>query len=93
MGKIDELELMTSMVELTKETIEMTKDLQASRDKYTRNLTYIVIAIITSFTIILVTFYSLYFTSDYSAEIEARNTNKNINENYNYNLDAKGGKE
>lgn len=93
MGKVNELELMTSMVELTKETIEMTKDLQTSRDRYTRNLTYIVIAIIASFTIILVTFYGLYFTSDYSAEIEAKNTNKNINENYNYNLDAKGGKE
>ena len=84
---------MTSMVELTKETIEMTKDLQTSRDRYTRNLTYIVIAIIASFTIILVTFYTLYFTSDYSAEIEASNINKNINENYNYNLDVQGGNE
>ena len=93
MGKIGELELMTSMVELTKETIEMTKDLQASRDKYTRNLTYIVIAIISSFTIILVTFYTLYFTSDYSSEIEAKNINRNINENYNYNVGEEGGNE
>lgn len=93
MGKIGELELMTSMVELTKETIEMTKDLQASRDRYTRNLTYIVIAIIASFTIILVTFYTLYFTSDYSAEIEANNVNRNINENYNYNVGEEGGNE
>ena len=93
MGKTGELELMTSMVELTKETIETTKDLQASRDRYTRNLTYIVMALVASFTIIVVAFYTLYFTSDYSAEIKASNTNKNINENYNYNLDAKGGKE
>ena len=84
---------MTSMVELTKETIEMTKDLQTSRDRYTRNLTYIVIAIIASFTIILVTFYTLYFTSDYSSEIEANNINRNINENYNYNVGEEGGNE
>ena len=82
---------MTSMVELTKETIEITKDLQTARDKYMRNLTYIVVALIASFTVILISFYTLYFTSDYSAEIEASNTNRNINENYNYNLDAEGG--
>ena len=54
-----------------------------SRQEYIKSIKYICIAIITSFTILICFFYYMYFTSDYSEEIHAKNTTEHT-KNYNY---------
>ena len=54
-----------------------------SKQEYIKSIKHICIAIITSFTILICFFYYMYFTSDYSEEIRAKNTTEHT-ENYNY---------
>ena len=54
-----------------------------STQEYIRSIKRICIAIITSFTILICFFCYMYFSSDYSEEIHAKNTTKHT-ENYNY---------
>ena len=54
-----------------------------SKQEYIKSIKHICIAIITSFTILICFFCYMYFTSDYSEEIHAKNTTKHT-ENYNY---------
>ena len=67
------------------ETIKLLTDiiLINSKQEYIKTIKHICIAIITSFTILICFFCYMYFTSDYSEEIRAKNTTKHI-ENYNY---------
>ena len=54
-----------------------------SKQEYIKSIKHICIAIITSSTILICFFYYMYFTSDYSEEIRAKNTTEHT-ENYNY---------
>ena len=54
-----------------------------SKQEYIKSIKHICIAIIISFTILICFFYYMYFTSDYSEEIRAKNTTEHT-ENYNY---------
>ena len=54
-----------------------------SKQEYIKSIKHICIAIITSFTILICFFSYMYFTSDYSEEIRAKNTTEHT-ENYNY---------
>ena len=67
------------------ETIKLLTDiiLTNSKQEYIKPIKHICIAIITSFTILICFFYYMYFTSDYSKEIHAKNTTEHT-ENYNY---------
>ena len=53
------------------------------KQEYIKSIKHICIAIITSFTILICFFYYMYFSSDYSKEIHAKNTTEHT-ENYNY---------
>ena len=67
------------------ETIKLLTDviLTNSKQEYIKSIKHICIAIITSFTILICFFCYMYFTSDYSEEIRAKNTTE-YTENYNY---------
>ena len=67
------------------ETIKLLTDiiLTNSKQEYIKSIKHICIDIITSFTILICFFSYMYFTSDYSEEIRAKNTTKHT-ENYNY---------
>ena len=67
------------------ETIKLLTDiiLINSKQEYIKTIKHICIAIITSFTILICFFCYMYFSSDYSEEIRAKNTTKHT-ENYNY---------
>ena len=54
-----------------------------SKQEYIKSIKHICIAIITSFTILICFFSYMYFTSDYSEEICAKNTTEHT-ENYIY---------
>ena len=54
-----------------------------SKQEYIKSIKHICIAIITSFTILVCFFCYMYFSSDYSEEIRAKNTTEHT-ENYNY---------
>ena len=53
------------------------------KQEYMKSIKHICIAIITSFTILICFFCYMYFTSDYSEEIRAKNATEHT-ENYNY---------
>ena len=67
------------------ETIKLLTDaiLINSKQEYIKSIKHICIAIITSFTILICFFYYMYFTSDYSKEICAKNATKHT-ENYHF---------
>ena len=67
------------------ETIKLLTDiiLTNSKQEYIKSIKHICITIITSFTILICFFSYMYFTSDYSKEIHAKNTTEHT-ENYNY---------
>ena len=67
------------------ETIKLLTDIISTnlKQEYIRSIKHICIAIITSFTILICFFYYMYFSSDYSEEIRAKNTTEHT-ENYNY---------
>ena len=67
------------------ETIKLLTDiiLTNSKQEYIKSIKHICIAIIISFTILICFFYYMYFTSNYSEEIRAKNTTEHT-ENYNY---------
>ena len=67
------------------EIIELLADIISFnlKQEYVKSIKHICIAIITSFTILICFFYYMYFTSDYSEEIRAKNTTEHT-ENYNY---------
>ena len=67
------------------ETIKLLTDIISinSKQEYIKSIKHICIAIITSFTILICFFYYMYFSSDYSEEIRAKNTTERT-ENYNY---------
>ena len=67
------------------ETIKLLTDiiLINSKQEYIKAIKHICIAIIISFTTLICFFSYMYFTSDYSEEIHAKNTTKHT-ENYNY---------
>ena len=54
-----------------------------SKQEYIKSIKHICIAIIISSTILICFFYYMYFTSDYSEEIRAKNATEHT-ENYNY---------
>ena len=54
-----------------------------SKQEYIKSIKHICIAIITSFTILICFFCYMYFSSDYSKEIRAKNATEHT-ENYNY---------
>ena len=54
-----------------------------SKQEYIKSIKHICIAIIISFTILICFFYYMYFSTDYSEEIRAKNTTEHT-ENYNY---------
>ena len=76
---------MEDLYETQAETIKLLTDiiLTNSKQEYIKSIKHICIAIITSFTILICFFYYMYFTSDYSKEIHAKNTTEHT-ENYNY---------
>lgn len=67
------------------ETIKLLTDIISinSKQEYIKSIKRICIAIIISFTILICFFYYMYFTSDYSEEIRAKNATERT-ENYNY---------
>ena len=67
------------------ETIKLLTDIISTnlKQEYIRSIKHICIAIIISFTILICFFYYMYFSSDYSEEIRAKNTTEHT-ENYNY---------
>ena len=67
------------------ETIKLLTDiiLINSKQEYIKAIKHICIAIIISFTTLICFFSYMYFTSDYSEEIHAKNTTEHT-ENYNY---------
>ena len=76
---------MEDLYEKQAEIIKLLTDIISinSRHEYIKSIKHICIAIITSFTILICFFYYMYFTSDYSEEIRAKNTTEHT-ENYNY---------
>lgn len=67
------------------ETIKLLTDIISlnSKQEYIKSIKHICIAIIISFTMLICFFYYMYFTSDYSKEIHAKNTTEHT-ENHNY---------
>lgn len=67
------------------ETIKLLTDIISInlKQEYIKTIKHICIAIITSFTILICFFIYMYFTSDYSEEIRAKNATEHT-ENYNY---------
>ena len=67
------------------ETIKLLTDIISINPKqeYIKSIKHICIAIIISFTILICFFYYMYFSSDYSEEIRAKNATEHT-ENYNY---------
>ena len=67
------------------ETIKLLTEIISinSKQEYIKSIKHICIAIITSFTILICFFSYMYFSSDYSEEIRAKNTTE-CTENYNY---------